>query len=307
MFSRKIKSALLVDFDNIGSTVMANKAANWTAWLEDGGYDPARVKRAFISKKVYWNSQYDLNRVPFERAGFEIEVCIARRKEKASSADFEITIDAMDLLYRRKDLDEVVILSCDTDFLSVLHRLQEGKVDVTAMVRADAEAEARAKNKTPVFRDRANFVITDVELKGAFDYERPKRRWFGAQRAPAAANGSAPAQAVRPAASPVRASQPAIRKSNADPAAARADVARRLAHAAALRPNRPLPGKVVLSLLNQTEGYAGSGPDAFFGFKSFTAMIRGLAALEQHMQVIFISGRPALIWRGPPRPAEDAA
>lgn len=298
MFKRSVKSALIVDFDNFvrAGGGLVNKIPNWVAWLEDGGFDPAGRPRRLVSKKVYWNSHNDVHRVPFERAGFEIEVCIARRKEKASSADFEITIDAMDLLFARKDLDEVIFLSFDTDFLSILHRLQEGKLDVVAMVSADA--------RTSVFRDRANFVITDADLRRGSEYERPRRGLFGrVLKAPGEA-AKQPRQ-VKPAKAP-RAAVAAPATSDPRAAAAgdigsrRVEAARRLARAAALNPGKPLPTRVALSLLSHMDGFARSGPEAYFGFQSLTAMLRGLTALEPKFHLIYVRGQPALLWRGPP-------
>jgi len=288
MFKRRVKSALIVDFDNVvraGGGMVAN-IPHWVAWLEDGGFDPAGAKRTLISKKAYWNGHNDVHRAPFEAAGFEAEVCIARRKEKASSADFEITIDAMDLMFSRKDLDEVIILSFDTDFLSILTRLQAGKLDVVAMVSSDA--------RTSVFRDRANFVISDADFRTACVYERPKRRWFW-QRG------------TKPAAEKVRQERRAApRARNEAPAtpanpqtSSRAEAARRLARAAALNPGKPLPTRVALSLLRHMDGFARSGPDAYFGFQSLTAMLRGLTALEPKFHLIYVRGQPALLWRGP--------
>lgn len=291
MFNRSVRSAIIVDFDNVvraGGNMTAN-IARWVAWLEDGGFDPAGAKRKFVSKKVYWNAHNDVHRAPFEAAGFEAETCVARRKEKASSADFEITIDAMDLLFGRKDLDEVIILSFDTDFLSILTRLQAGKIDVVAMVSSDA--------RTSVFLDRANFVITDADFRRACGYERPKRRWFWQRTSAPAAAKAVPERrkAPRPRG---EASAPAVR---ADPqTSSREEAARRLARAAALNPGKPLPTRVALSLLRHMDGFARSGPDAYFGFHSLTAMLRGLTALEPKFHLIYVRGQPALLWRGPP-------
>jgi hypothetical protein len=192
MLSKRKKTALLLDFDNIArlGPGLVNRIENWVSWIEDGAHDPAGGKRRLVSKKVYWNSHNDFHRVPFDRAGFEIEVCIARRKEKASSADFEMTIDALDLAYQEKGLREVIILSLDTDFLSILHRLQEKEIDVVAMVSAEA--------RTAVYRDRANSVIPDETLRAAFEYVRPARRLFGRR----------PSITAKPAVTSIEASPP---------------------------------------------------------------------------------------------------
>ena len=109
MFARRKKSVLLIDFDNverIGAN-LTRKIANWVGWIERGGFDAEGVRRELLIKRVYWNSQHDRHRVPFERAGFEVMVCQAWRSAKGSSVDFEITIDAIDYANSLKRLQEV--------------------------------------------------------------------------------------------------------------------------------------------------------------------------------------------------------
>lgn len=287
MLPRRKKTALLLDFDNIVrlGPGLVNRIPNWVSWIEDGGHDPAGGKRRLVSKKVYWNSHHDFHRVPFERAGFEIEVCIARRKEKASSADFEMTIDALDLSYREKGLREVIILSLDTDFLSILHRLQEKEIDVVAMVSAEA--------RTAVYRDRANAVIPDETLRAAFDYQRPERRLFARRpgAAPASASSGSPAAGAQPHSSrkvtslnrtPKRGSNSiAAAKPEFDLSAA----AERVLRAGMQTPGKPLTKRVVTALLRDVEGFSVTPPNAYFGLGNYPALSVQLAKAAPDLQV----------------------
>lgn len=137
---KRRRSALLVDFDNLIGVYKRPFLDNidaWLRWLETGQFDPKRLRRKFVARRVYWNTENDAHRQTFLRHGFEVKLCRAIRKEKASSADFDITIDAIELSHQRGRLDEVIILSFDTDFSSVLLHLQlDGRTGV-AMIDGD--------------------------------------------------------------------------------------------------------------------------------------------------------------------------
>ena len=97
----RLKSVLLVDFDNIyGATSeeVVSGLPNWLLWLEDGAFSPKNRRRRFIDKRVYWNLQFDKYRPDFERAGFSAFNCRALAKRKIgagkSSADIVLTMDA---------------------------------------------------------------------------------------------------------------------------------------------------------------------------------------------------------------------
>lgn len=182
MFSKP--SALLVDYDNIASkfeSKLSDNILNWIAWFERGCFDPEGGKRRFVLKRCYWNAMSHVRRKQFEAAGFDVRECRAfRNKQKGSSADFDITIDAIELRHAMKGLKEVIILSFDSDFLSALVHLKIHKVDAWTLVEGDTAA---ARNYRKVVRT----VIERKKMEEglAFDrfYKPPKKK--AAKAAPA--------------------------------------------------------------------------------------------------------------------------
>lgn len=180
----RVRSVLLVDFDNIyGATSedLVNGLANWLSWLEDGALSHRQERRTFLRKRVYWNLQFDKYRPDFERAGFEAFNCraLAKRKVSAgkSSADIVLTMDAVELALQTKNLDELIILTTDSDFVPVVNRLQQpGLRVVTAGKETDPTYE--------LFSQHADAVIHIAALKSAFSYRRAARRWYQLRSAP---------------------------------------------------------------------------------------------------------------------------
>lgn len=133
-FTKHRRSVLLVDFENLDyiyKRPFIDNIAKWLKWLESGEFDPNRVRRKFVARRVYWNTHHDIHRQVFIRHGFDVKLCRAIRKQKASSADFDITIDAIELAHQHPKMEEVIILSFDTDFSSVLLHLQlDGRTSV---------------------------------------------------------------------------------------------------------------------------------------------------------------------------------
>jgi len=108
------KSALLIDFDNVlGMTSgdIATSIPNWMAWLEDGGFDGRGQRRSFPVRRVYWNPLNERYRPAFEAVGFEAFACRAIAKEKKSSADIVMTLDAVDIANEVRGLKEVILLT----------------------------------------------------------------------------------------------------------------------------------------------------------------------------------------------------
>ena len=131
----RLNSVLLVDFDNLYGAAeegVVNNLSNWLLWLEDGALSPSGKKRRFVRKRVYWNLQFDKYRPDFERAGFEAFKCraLAKRKISAgkSSADIVMTMDAIELAMKTRKLDEMIILTTDSDFVPVAPK-QSGSVN----------------------------------------------------------------------------------------------------------------------------------------------------------------------------------
>lgn len=174
----RVKSVLLVDFDNIFAATgiaFVDTLPNWLLWLCDGALSERGRRRKFLSRRVYWNSQYDTYRSAFEAAGFEAFNCRAHAKTKIasgkSSADIVMTMDAIELQKTMPDLDEIILLTTDSDFVPVVNRLQiPGLRVVTAGKETDPTYE--------LYSAHADDVIHIGALKAAFDYQRTRRKWY---------------------------------------------------------------------------------------------------------------------------------
>ena len=130
----RLKSVLLVDFDNIFAATgiaMVDTLPKWLLWLSDGALSVKGRRRKFAAKRVYWNSQYDVHREAFEAAGFEAFDCRAHAKSKIasgkSSADIVMTMDAIELRHQLNGVDEFIVLTTDSDFVPVVKPAATGR------------------------------------------------------------------------------------------------------------------------------------------------------------------------------------
>ncbi|MGE0293318.1 MAG: NYN domain-containing protein [Hyphomonadaceae bacterium] len=209
MFFPQRRSALLVDFENLfhqcGKERFVNSIDHWLAWLEQGAFEAEPIKRNFLVKEVFWNTQHDIHRLEFQRRRFRPTVCRAIRKEKASSADFDITIRAAELRHEFKNrLQEIIILSLDSDFSSVLHHLQLH--DIIGVGMTDP-----ATQFSPNFRNIVDVVIEKADFEQAFQYQPPRRGWFGRYESVVAPLPPAPAANDRAPRRPTAEEAPAPR------------------------------------------------------------------------------------------------
>lgn len=309
MFARRKKSLLLVDFDNVErvGAAFVRKIENWVAWIEDGGFDTQLTKRTLLGKRVYWNSHHDRHRVPFERAGFDVVVCQAWRSAKGSSVDFELTIDAIDYAHTlKRTLDEVIILAFDTDYLSVVHRLQDKEVEAVVMVTDQPISD--------VYRDRANHVISEAQMRAACEYERKASGVFVKRAAPAKAEAPGaprPAPAVTPA-SPAKPAAPApaaSKKREASPPHDKPfgidDAVKRIERAAAQTPGKPLSKRVVCDLLREVSGFYTEPPRHFFGRNAYYGMIEFLVTKSKQLRIVRLSGGGKAIASKPAAPEKQ--
>ncbi len=258
MFQFAKKSALLIDFDNVigmtgGDLVM--KIENWMAWLEAGGFDPKPKRRTFLSKRVYWNGMNERYRPAFEAAGFEAFACRAIAREKKSSADIVMTLDAMEIANELRGLKEVILLTSDTDFVPVVNRLQDRKLEVVAMGNEENTTAA-------VYRDYADGLVLRRDLVAAFSYAPPARSLFGPRP-----RQSAPAP-------PSRQPAPAQKQTARDKLDEAAD---RLVQAAKGALGSPLSRQSVYRALQSLPGFSPTGPTPWFGAGSYKGLLRAVA------------------------------
>ena len=263
MFGGPKKSALLIDFDNVlGMTSgdVATSIAHWLAWLEDGGFDSRRRRRSFVVKRVYWNPLFERYRGAFEAAGFEAFACRAIAKEKKSSADIVITLDALDIVNETPGLKEVVLLTSDTDFVPVVNRLQDRGLEVTAMGNEENSTAA-------IYREYADHVVLRGAFRDAFKYVRARRTWFGT------ATPAAPASPERGEPNAASARAEARRSDSRPKADPLEDAADRVVRVAKGALGAHVSRQSVTRALRDMPGFAVTGPNAWLGFGSYKKLL----------------------------------
>ena len=286
----RLKSVLLVDFDNIFAATgkaLVDTLPAWLLWLEDGALSENGRRRKFLSKRVYWNSQYDTHRAAFEAAGFEAFNCRAHAKSKIasgkSSADIVMTMDAIELQTSFSSLDEIILLTTDSDFVPVVNRLQiPGLRVVTGGKETDPTYE--------LYSAHADDVIHVGALKAAFEYERIKRKWYQLHSPPPPV---APLRQQAERRSPLmRKVREAVRveKANGTPMAVQqlqlaADIVMQLG---ARTPDQPLPRNKVIRALGAVEGFQTKYQNRikpWLGHRNFNALMRKLSAENPDIEV----------------------
>ncbi len=286
MWKRKIKSALLLDLDNLGGKRLGESIDNWVAWIEDGLFSKTERPRKLLDKRVYWNGVTDKPRAPFEAKGFKAFACRSESTVKVrankSSADVVMTIDAMEIAHTLKGVQEVILLTSDTDFVPLVNKLQEMKLKVVVVGKV-------SDSSTAIFRKWAEEVISDEDLHAAYDYQRPLKK--RAKREPLATPPPPPI-AVAPAATsppptPAKKATPSKRKRakqqqqfDLQPAAkAVLDVAMQT-------PNRALSRPVIERALSTVRGFTKAPTKqyaAYFGHMNFETLLRQLATIEPRL------------------------
>jgi hypothetical protein len=135
-----VRSALLVDFDNIYSSlcttdpaaahVFGNDPLRWYGWLEAtlGPVGPTAdetTPRVILHRVCYLNpARFGGYRAYFTRAGFRVVDCPSLTGQGKNSADIHMVLDALDLLTHSVRYDEFIVFSLDADFTPLFQRLR---------------------------------------------------------------------------------------------------------------------------------------------------------------------------------------
>lgn len=198
MLQSKTKSALLIDYDNVTpffrNEKLSGRIGNWLSWLEDGQFDPTGKRRNFVLKKVFWHKRYAEEQPAFEHYEFATETCVyaAGGKQGQSAVDLHLAMDAIEASNKVKGLREMIILASDSDYLPLIERLRERKIQ-TVIVVSDRDASR-------IYNGKADLTITEENLRSALSYVR-QRRGVLAKSAP---EPKAKAQAKPAAKAPAR-------------------------------------------------------------------------------------------------------
>jgi hypothetical protein len=296
----RLNSVLLVDFDNIFAATgiaMVDTLPQWLLWLSDGALSEKGRRRKFVSKRVYWNSQYDVYRDTFRAAGFETFDCRANAKMKIaagkSSADIVMTMDAIELRHMMRGIDEMILLTTDSDFVPVVNRLQLAGLRV---VTAGKETDPTYQ----LYSEHADDVIHIGALKAAFDYERTPRKWYKLRSdPPVIAPLRQQAERRSPLMKKVR-DAVQMEKASGTPTPVQqirlaADIVMQLG---ARTPDQPLPRNKVIRALEGVEGFQtkyGNRVKPWLGQKNFKSLMHKLAKENPDIEVTELADKTVRI------------
>lgn len=292
MWKRKIKSALLLDLDNLGGKRLSESIDNWVAWIEDGVFSKTERPRKLLDKRVYWNGITDKPRAPFEAKGFKAFACRSESTVKVrankSSADIVMTIDAMEIAHTVKGVQEVILLTSDTDFVPLVNKLQEMKLKVVVVGKVSDPSAA-------IFRKWAEEVISDEDLQAAYDYrpalkKRAKREMAPTPQSPptltAAPAVAAPAAASVSAPPPTKSAPSKRKRAKQQQQFDLAPAAKAVLDVAMQTPNRALSRPVIERALSGVRGFTKAPTKqhaAYLGLTNFEALLKQLATIEPRL------------------------
>jgi len=373
--NRKIRTGLFVDFDNIFlrrdhddvarlGKLFVDNVSNWLLWLEDGALTPGQGRgRDIVIRNVYWNAQFERFKPKFEAAGFNTQTCTAAAARKIdsmkSSADIWITMDAIDASLRRSRnasrersragsfrgfqdtslrklrLDEIIILTRDTDFIPVVNRLQLRNLRV---VTAGDERD----RSFGMYGTSADAVISMNALKQACSYVRKPRGFFGFKRrvvevAPPETGRLSSGEQLVSAHGDVDRSAPTVRQAELPQKSIASvqpvdsvqvgavsqqrrgrkikrgydlQVIGKAVEAVGIRtPRQPIPDATIVRIFSQFPDFVveqSKDQDAWFGYDSYDAVLEALAKTREHLAIMGSRRSRTIMYVGPVEPSEDA-
>lgn len=158
--SRRIKSALFVDFDNIFLGLNAEDAAaaeefatspgRWLRWIQDKmpvplDDDGLPVRREILVRKCYGNPDTMRRyRGYFTRSAFSVVDCPPLTGRGKNSADIVMVMDILDVLAHPTRFDEFIVMSSDADFTPLFLRLRMHDRRIAAIVAGNVAAAYKA-------------------------------------------------------------------------------------------------------------------------------------------------------------------
>jgi uncharacterized LabA/DUF88 family protein len=168
MFTRRTRSALFIDYENVAHQSLPSTIANWLSWLEAGEFDEEKRARRFVEKRIYWNTTAEQHREKFAAAGFTPVLCEKFFGLK-NGADIRIVLDAYDMLVSQPRISEFIFISLDTDYVPLLQRLAQ-KSKQTAILVSEQSPHAHA-----TYSRYADTVIPLRKFMAATQFAKPRQ------------------------------------------------------------------------------------------------------------------------------------
>lgn len=275
---RKRRSALFIDFENVGPKVSPEIIGSMTAWLEDGKFDEPGGKRKLVAKRVYWNSSAEKHREAFEAAGFEVVLCEKFAAMK-NGADIRMALDIVDTCWKVPEIKEYILFTTDSDFVPVLQRLTE-KSKLSAIL-VD-EARINAHTAFNIFAD----VLVPLRhlMSEGLVYKRTKNGILRNLRNKTTARGAIRASAKGPQTSK-RAALDEAGKGTASDEGLLAQAERSVVRVASRTPKKFVTRKAIEDQLQQIEGFKKRGTDAYLGKQHYQGLMMDIAKRNKRIKV----------------------
>ncbi len=291
MLGSKLRSALFVDFENIGPRTSPAALRAMIAWLEDGRFDEVGRKRRLVAKRVYWNSSAEKHRDTFEAAGFEVVLC-EKFSAMKNGADIRMALDVLDFCWQAPSIKEYILFTTDSDFVPVLQRLTEKRKLSAILVN-----EATMVSHT-AFSIYADLVVPVRELiNEGFSYTRPEGGWLRTlvqRKAPddsprlalglAGKTAAARAKAAPAGAGAGTTASQAKGKAGPSPNLL-AQAERAVLRAASRTPQKYVPRKDIEKELQLIKGFKKAGPNAYLGKQHYQGLMLEVARMNKRIKV----------------------
>jgi hypothetical protein len=281
----KLRSALFIDFENVGSKLTPAALSAMTAWIEDGRFDDAGRRRRLMAKRVYWNSQAEKHREVFEAAGFEVVLC-EKFSAMKNGADIRMALDVLDSCWKAPEIKEYILFTTDSDFVPVLQRLTE-KSKLSAILVNEASMSVHT-----AFKIYADLVVPVRELvNDGLTYARPAQRgWPQLLARWKAVGGTAGAGGKLPGSTRKR---PEDRDANSGkdqdraygPQDPLAQAERAVLRATNRTPKKFVPRRTIEGQLKQIKGFKKTGPNAYLGRQHYLGLMQAIARINKHIKV----------------------
>jgi hypothetical protein len=306
MIGWPIRSALLIDYENVAHRTLPDTIPNWVAWLERGEFDadaPGR-RRRFVTKRIYWNSAAQHLRPTFERFGFSCVLCEKFAGLK-NGADIRMAMDIVEFTRDMPSIKEFILLTRDSDFVPVLKMLRQQKRRTAVLV------DPRSPTVFTTYRTHADSVIPIKDFLQATSYRKLDRiqllrqatRWVGQQTGRAVlwpidkTRRIARTIADRRAAVQAAAEKAAQQARGAAAEADQLDLAVNYTiRVTSLQPTQGTANKVILRELAKIPGFSTSGTKSYLGKNNYRALMEEIAKRTDKLRLTFPSGGVSVMY-----------
>jgi hypothetical protein len=165
MIGWPIRSALLIDYENVAHRTLPDTIPNWVVWLERGEFDAGtpRRRRRFVTKRIYWNSAAQHLRPTFERFGCSCVLCEKFAVLK-NGVDIRMAMDIVEFTRDMPGIKGFVLLTRDSDCVPMLKMLRQQKRRTAVLV------DPRSPTVFTTYRTHADTVIPLQDFLQATSY-----------------------------------------------------------------------------------------------------------------------------------------